>query len=213
MTNRKFVFQIVFNVSYRHRSRKVNAMDADKLVVGLAGMPGSGKSLVVETAREQGYAVVVMGDVIREETVKRGLELTPHNVGKVMLQLRAEYGNTVVAQKCISKIREQQSGNVIIDGLRSLFEADAFKESFAKFTVAAVHASPETRFNRLFNRRRSDDPNAWETFHERDMRELEVGLGNVIAMAEQLIINDNSVDAAKDATKEALGRIEAKWQK
>ena len=57
-------------------------MNADKIVVGLAGMPGSGKSLVVETARELGYAIVVMGDVIREETAKRGLELTPQNVGK-----------------------------------------------------------------------------------------------------------------------------------
>ncbi len=79
-------------------------MYADKIVVGLAGMPGSGKSLVVDTARELGYAIVVMGDVIREETAKRGLELTPQNVGKVMLQLRADGGNTVVAQKCIPKI-------------------------------------------------------------------------------------------------------------
>ena len=45
------------------------------------------------------------------------------------------------------------------------------------------------------------------------MRELSVGLGNVIAMAEQLIVNDNSIDAAEDATKEALRRIEVKWQK
>ena len=188
-------------------------MNADKLVVGLAGMPGSGKSLVVETAREQGYAIVVMGDVIREETAKRGLELTPQNVGKVMLQLRVESGNTVVAQKCVPKIDEQASTKVLVDGLRSLYEVDAFKEHFAKFTVAAVHASPETRFNRLFSRRRSDDPYGWEVFSERDMRELSVGLGNVIAMAQQLIVNDNSVEEVKGAIKEALGRIEAKWAK
>ena len=94
-------------------------MNADKIVVGLAGMPGSGKSLVVETARELGYAIVVMGDVIREETIKRGLELTPQNVGKVMLQLREEGGITVVAQKCITKIEAQASTKVLVDGLRS----------------------------------------------------------------------------------------------
>ena len=60
-------------------------MNADKLVIGLAGMPGSGKSVVVDTARELGYDIVVMGDVVRQETLKRGLELTPQNVGKVML--------------------------------------------------------------------------------------------------------------------------------
>ena len=188
-------------------------MNADKLVVGLAGMPGSGKSLVVETARKLGYAVVVMGDVIRQETAKRGLELTPQNVGKVMLQLRAESGNAVVAQKCVAKIEEQACAKVLVDGLRSLYEVDAFKLCFAKFTVAAVHASPETRFNRLFSRRRSDDPQGWEVFYERDMRELGVGLGNVIAMAEELIVNDNSVKEVKGAVRQALGRIEAKWMK
>jgi len=188
-------------------------MNADKLVVGLAGMPGSGKSLVVETARELGYAIVVMGDVIREETMKRGWELAPQNVGKIMLQLRTEGGNTIVASKCISKIEKQPCSKVLIDGLRSLHEVDAFKDHFTKFTVMAVHASPETRFIRLFSRRRSDDPDGWEVFHERDMRELSVGLGNVIALAEHLIVNDNSPEHAKAAIKVAMERIEAKWTK
>jgi dephospho-CoA kinase len=188
-------------------------MNTDKLVIGLAGMPGSGKSLVVETARELGYAIVVMGDVIRQETLKRGLELTPQNVGKVMLQLREEGGNYVIAQKCIPKIEEQTSKKVLVDGLRSLYEADTFKAHFAKFTLVAVHASPENRFNRLFCRGRSDDPHDWEVFHERDMRELSVGLGNVIAMAEQMIVNDNSVEQVKAKAKETLQRIEKKWMK
>ncbi len=107
-------------------------MSADKIVVGLAGMPGSGKSLVVETARELGYGIVIMGDVIREETLKRGLELTPQNVGKVMLQMRADGGNAVVAQKCIPKIEQHAGTKVIIDGLRSLYEVDAFQRTFCQ---------------------------------------------------------------------------------
>jgi len=39
----------------------------DKLVIGLAGMPGAGKSAVVAVAKANGYGVVVMGDVVREE--------------------------------------------------------------------------------------------------------------------------------------------------
>jgi len=186
---------------------------ADKLVIGLVGMPGSGKSVVVDTARELGYDIVVMGDVIRQETLKRGLELTPQNVGKVMLQLREECGNYVIAQKCIPKIEEQTSSKVLVDGLRSLFEADIFKEHFAKFSLVAVHASPETRFNRLSNRRRSDDPAEWKVFKERDLRELSVGLGNVIAMAGQVIVNDNSFEHVKAKVKESLMRIEEKWLK
>ena len=187
-------------------------MNADKLVIGLAGMPGSGKSLIVDTARELGYAVVVMGDVIREETTKRGLDLTPANVGKVMLQLRADGGNTVVAQKCIPKIEEQPSCKVLVDGLRSQFEVEAFKIYFSRFSVMSVHTSPETRFSRLSNRRRSDDPSGWEVFHERDMRELSVGLGNVIALSELMIVNENSTEEVRGQVLDCLRRIEQKWK-
>ena len=188
-------------------------MNAEKLVVGLAGMPGSGKSLVVETAVEMGYGVVVMGDVIREETQKRGLELNPKNIGQVMLELRKKDGVSVVADRCIPKIEQQASEKVIVDGLRSLSEVDAFRKRFPNFSLMAVYASPETRFNRIYRRQRSDDPDGWELFHERDMRELGVGLGDVIAMAEYLIINENNKGKrnTKVAARKFMRRIERKW--
>jgi dephospho-CoA kinase len=188
-------------------------MNADKLVIGLTGMAGAGKSLCVEAASETGYAIVTMGDVIRQETLKRGLELNPQNVGKVMLQLREEGGNYVIASKCIPKIEEQTGNKVLVDGLRSLYEADIFKSHFSKFTLVAVHASPEIRFKRLNQRGRSDDPKTYEVFHERDMRELSVGLGNVIAMAQQILVNDNSMEQFKAQVKAYLKWTEEKWMK
>jgi dephospho-CoA kinase len=188
-------------------------MKADKLVVGLAGMPGSGKSLVVAAARLAGYGVVVMGDVVREETEKRGLELNPKNIGAVMLELRKNGGASVVADKCIPKIERKRSGKVIVDGIRSLSEVDAFKKHFPNFSLIAVHASAEARFNRLYRRRRSDDPDGWELFHERDMRELGVGVGNAIAMAEYIIVNETNRGAAKARAEKVLWRIERKWMR
>src|SRR3989337_2932583 len=172
-------------------------MNADKLVVGLVGMPGSGKSVVVKTAQQKGYEVVVMGDVVREETRKRGLEPNPKNIGAVMLELRKKSVEGVVAQKCIPKIEQQKNPKVVVDGLRSLHEAEVFKQHFRKFNLIAVHASPETRFKRLSRRRRSDDPEGWEVFRERDLRELMVGLGNAIAMAEYMIVNETNQEEIK----------------
>jgi len=187
-------------------------MTADKIVVGLAGMPGSGKSLVVKAARLEGYGVVVMGDVVREETEKRELELNPKNIGKVMLELRKNGGASVVADKCIPKIERKKSGKVIVDGIRSLDEVEAFKNHFPKFSLIAVHSSSEARFNRLHRRRRSDDPDGWELFHERDKRELSVGLGSAIAMAEYIIVNENNRNATKTKAKRVFWRIERKWK-
>jgi dephospho-CoA kinase len=187
-------------------------MKADKFVVGLVGMPGSGKSVVVETAQHKGYEVVVMGNVIRAETRKRGLELNPKNIGAVMLDLRKNNGKGVIAEKCVPKIERTEGNRVIIDGLRSLHEADVFKRHFPNFSLLAVHASPETRFYRLNRRQRSDDPDNWEIFRERDMRELGVGLGNAIAMAENIIINEGDKRDLQAKIAEALARVEEKWK-
>jgi dephospho-CoA kinase len=154
-----------------------------------------------------------MGDLVREETARRGLKPTPENVGKVMLQLREEGGSSIIARKCIPKIEEHKSSKILVDGLRSLYEAETFKAHLAKFTLIAVHSSPEERFRRLFNRRRSDDPKEWEVFSERDIRELSVGLGNAIAMAEYIIVNTGSIEQVKVKVKETLQGIEEKWMK
>ncbi len=188
-------------------------MNAEKLVIGLTGMPGSGKSLVVNVAKEHGYDIVTMGDVIREETTKRGLELNPANVGKVMLQLRAEGGDRVIAEKCIPKIQQKQSNKVIVDGLRSYIEAETFKANLQNFVLITVHAAPKVRFDRLSSRGRSDDPQTWAVFAERDIRELGVGIGYAIALSEHVIINDDTKEKLNETVTDVLRKVEDKWRK
>ncbi len=100
-----------------------------------------------------------------------------------------------------------------MDGIRSPSEVEEFKNHFSKFSLIAIQASPETRFKRLYHRKRSDDPENWEIFHERDMRELSVGLGNAIAMAEYLIVNEEEREVLKEKTKKVLRKVEEKWMK
>lgn len=184
-----------------------------KLVVGLAGMPGSGKSVVVSVAKEMTYGVVVMGDVVREEAANRGLEPSSENLGKIMLELRLKEGEKVIAKRCIPKIISINENKVIVDGVRSLSEVEEFKRHFPSFTLIAIHSSPEIRFKRLYHRQRSDDPKNWEIFHERDMRELSVGLGETIAMAEYLIVNEENLDVVKGKVRAVLRKVEEKWMK
>ena len=183
----------------------------DKLVLGLAGMPGAGKSVAVSVAKGRGYGVVVMGDVVREEAVSRGLKPNPQNLGKIMLELRQKEGNNIIAKRCIPKIENTKENKVLVDGIRSLSEVDEFKKHFPKFTLIAIHASPETRFIRLYRRQRSDDPASWEIFQERDRRESNVGLEQAISAAEYTIINEEEINAVKEKIKEVLKKVEQKW--
>jgi len=178
-----------------------------KTVVGVAGMPGAGKATVKEMIQKMGYSTVIMGDEIREETGRRKLEPTPENIGMIMLKLREEEGPHVVAKRCISKIEKAEKRVVIVDGIRSLHEVEEFKRYFPNFTLLAIHSSPETRFKRLFQRKRSDDPKGWETFLERDHRELNIGLGNAIATADYMIVNEGTKAQLKRKISEFLQSV------
>jgi len=185
----------------------------EKIVVGVAGMPGSGKATVKEIAQEMGYSMVVMGDEIREEAKRRKLKSTPKNLGQLMLKLREEEGQAVVARRCVPKIERAEEKVVIVDGIRSLREINEFKKRFPNFFLIAIHASPETRFQRLFQRKRSDDPNSWETFIERDLRELNVGLGDVIATADYMLINEGTRVQFKVKVLRVLESVVEKWMR
>jgi len=184
-----------------------------KMVIGVAGMPGAGKATVKYAAENMGWSVVVMGDEIRSETRRRGLEPTPENIGKIMLELRGEEGLAAVAKRCIPKIENAKSNIVLVDGVRSLSEVDEFKKCFGDFTLIAVHSSPETRFQRLSKRKRSDDPKGWDVFYQRDLRELGVGQGDVIAVADYMIVNEGSYEEFKARVREVLEVAVQKWTK
>jgi dephospho-CoA kinase len=181
-------------------------MQPKKRVIAISGMPGSGKGLAAEAAKQLGLEVLVLGDVIREETERRGLEPTPKNVGKVMLQLRADEGPASVAKRLLPKVEAIQSSVVVVEGIRSLSELTELKSRFEVVTVA-VQSSPKTRFERLLSRNRSDDPKTWDVFHERDIRELEVGLGDVIALADILVINEGTMSELQSKFKDLISKL------
>jgi dephospho-CoA kinase len=162
-------------------------------------MPGSGKTIISEAAKSLGFKVVTMGDVIREEADARGIAKTPAPLGELMLLLRKEEGNDVVAKRCLAKVRGERLPTVV-EGVRTMDELTYFKKN-GEACLIAVHASPATRFKRLLKRGRPDDPKDIETFKERDLRELNVGLGSVIALADKVFVNEGTVEELQRSAK------------
>ena len=186
---------------------------SEKLVIAVTGMPGSGKSVIMNVALQSDYEAIVMGDEVREEARRRNLQPTPESIGEIMLELRRIEGEAVIAKRCVLKIEKTARQKIVVDGIRSLNEVEEFKKHFKTFTLIAIHSSPETRFKRLNNRQRSDDPQNWQIFRERDLRELSVGLGNAIAMAEYMVVNEGDINSVKEHARAVLKRVEAKWTK
>jgi dephospho-CoA kinase len=161
------------------------------LIVAITGMPGAGKSTAAQGLVERGWTRIVMGDVVREETRRRGLEPDAANTGEVMQDLRRMMGDSAVAMLCLKTISGAGAAKVVVDGVRSMAEVEEFRKS-AKVLLLAVLASPERRYALLRERGRSDDPLTREMFLKRDQRELGVGISVPIAMADESISNEHN---------------------
>lgn len=160
-------------------------------IVAITGMPGAGKSTAAQALVKIGWQRVVMGDVVREETRRRGLPEDEKHTGEVMKDLRRQHGEAAIADLCLKSIKKSGSERVVVDGIRSVAEVNAFKKG-ADFLLIAVHASRARRFSFLKGRGRSDDPESYGMFLRRDERELEIGIGNAIALADEVISNEHS---------------------
>src|SRR5213593_978734 len=124
-----------------------------RTVLVIAGMPGAGKSLASDAARELGLPVFVSGDVIREEAEKRGLSPNKANLGRLMIRLRREEGMGAVARRLIPLIEKTDRVFVVYEGDRNVEELEELRKNYRILTIA-IHAAPETRFLRLLKRRR-----------------------------------------------------------
>lgn len=171
-------------------------------IYGVTGMPLSGKTTVAEAMKDQGFTVLDMGEVVRIEMEKRGLEA--EQTGEFVNDMRDEHGMDAIAQLSIPYLEEMvdEKDRIVVTGMRGWSEKRKFEEETEEdLEVVAVWASRETRRERMEERGREEDLNS-EEFHERDEREIGNGIGKLMALSDHLIKNQGkSLDELEEEVK------------
>lgn len=173
-------------------------------VLGIVGLPGSGKSEAAAVAREEGVPVVTMGDVIRAACRERGLDPASHH-GEVAQALREKGGPGAIAERSLPTIEgaRENAGTVVVEGIRSDVEVERFEDAFGDdFTLVSVEAPFEVREERIDARGR-DDTGA-ESLRERDERELGFGMGAAMDRADVVVENAGSLASFHEEIRELL---------
>ena len=176
-------------------------------VIGIVGLPGSGKSEAAAVASDLDVPVVTMGDVIRAECRERGLDpATDH--GTVAKALREENGPAAIAERSLPIIEDEleTSDTVVVDGIRSDVEVERFEDAFgSEFSLVSIEAPFETRAERLDVRGRdAGEAEGGESLEARDQRELDFGMGAAMEQADLTIENTDSLAAFHDRIRTLL---------
>jgi len=170
-------------------------MTAKIKIIGLTGTNGSGKGEAASFFGRHGYAYYSLSDLIREELKKCGLESTRDNLIRTGNRLRKKFGADILARRTTEKIK----GNAVIDSIRNPKEV-ALLRSLKDFTLLAVDAPPEIRYERVRLRGRNESALSLQEFiakEQEEMTTLETGqqLQQCMQMADFFVMNDSTLDA------------------
>jgi dephospho-CoA kinase len=203
-------------------------------IIGFVGLPGSGKGEASKIARRHGLAVVVMGDVIRQEAARQNLEPTDQNLGRIGNALRANEGPDAIARRTLERVRATGKDVVVVDGLRSMAEADFFRNHAEEFHLVEVSAPMDARMRWLAARGRPDDPGkgtandsktdgdakivsscfepdriAAAAIEQRECREMGWGMCEAIRAADMKLINDGRLEDFQKSVEKLLVLLQA----
>jgi dephospho-CoA kinase len=145
-----------------------------------------------------------MGDLVREETRRRGLALTNQHVARIASEEREKHGAGIWAQRAIPKLTETR---MLVDGCRSDSEVTVFRHHFGDLFVLGIYSSPEHRYDRMARRARGDDGADMQEFYDRDRRELKWGIGNAFTLADGMLVNEGGLDAFRAEAKRVLAAV------
>jgi len=135
----------------------------EKRIIGLLGTIGSGKTYVSDyLVKNYGFYKISMGDLIREKTIKLGIERTRENLIKVANEYREKYGADYWINEVFKKVKNSMNKNILIDGVRTPIEAETAKKN--KAILIFIDAKPILRYKRLIKRAREGE--AKKTFRE-----------------------------------------------
>jgi dCMP deaminase len=140
------------------------------MIIGLTGTNGAGKTAVSEYLINRGFEHYSLSDEIRDETRRRGQEITRDILIEVGNELREKFGPGILAERILLKLEKDH--NYVVDSIRNPYEVEVLKRR-KDFILLAVEADQAIRFERTRMRGRENAAQTLDQFICEEARELE----------------------------------------
>lgn len=204
---------------------------ARQYVIGLTGLPSSGKGEVagalIACAGERGWqaAHLSFSDCIKDEARAQGFDeghLDRPLLGRIATEMREHEGPGVLALRIATKVDIWPAPRpewFVVEALRHPGEVEALRATYgSRFTLIGVESDLAIIVHRLINRARSDESRTAMQSEEHAIRLLNEELrgsaspqspnvGATLALADEMIENDGSLDELRQAVAEVFARL------
>lgn len=180
-----------------------------RMVIGITGMPGSGKSTAIELLEDMGFTVINISDYIKEEMELEHIPLTHKNLEDFAVELRHRLGPgapIILATRGLNRIR----GDVAIAGLRDPDELAYMRKKLElRFPLIVISLPTKERYLRIRHRHIKGDIKDFKEFQWRDRRNMRLGIGKVLAKADMVIANTGTKADFRKNLREAMRVLRA----
>lgn len=179
-------------------------------VIGITGPNGSGKTTTAEYLYDKyGFEVLSIGDLIREEVLEQGKELTAKNLDEVAIQAVRKNGDSFWIRKLIDRISGKKCDGLVIDGIRRKFEMQFLKTRFEDIFLVMIQTLPEIRFKRMKKSNEPDDPKTVEEFVDNEKRKKQIFHEKELApMIDITIENNGKIEELHSQIDEMVKKLE-----
>ena len=183
------------------------------IIIGVVGQIASGKGVMVDClVKKYGFVSFSLSTIVHEELEKLGIKnFTRQDLQDMGDELRNKHGRNVLARRAIERVKSQ--AKVVIEGIRNPAEIEYLK-TLPNFTLVAVKANRQLRYERLLKRHKPWDPRTWEAFLSVDRRDLGIGqkasgqqVGKCLAYADYTVTNNGSIEKLDRKIEKLLKKI------
>jgi dephospho-CoA kinase len=177
-----------------------------KKLILIVGLSGSGKSTVSDFIKKRFDAdVFLSGDIVRDETKRRGLSYTPENDSKIAHWFNLKGRERLLVKRMLFKAEKSKKNLVVLEGFRSDQDLKYMKEiSKSRSFVIVIKAPFNVRAKRLLKRKKRFGEDIIKYLRFRDKEEKGHGVIKLMKKADCTI--DNS-KLNKRQTNEKIEKI------
>ncbi|MFA5129684.1 MAG: AAA family ATPase [Patescibacteria group bacterium] len=184
-------------------------MSTQKIVLGIIGMPASGKGTVAAyLEKKHGAAKLRFSDALSIILDRLKVEKTRDHQIILSEVLRETCGEDVLSRAIQIGIGKSEANLIVVDGVRREGDIETLK-AVSNFHLIGVDADPKARYERskLREEKTNESELTFEEFQKLDERSTEITTRALMQKAEIVINNNETIDDLNKKVDDYMGAM------